>query len=234
MRTCIERSVEAKVVSAKNGMWSHSDLQRRGWTQSLIRRYAGEPDATVENPRYRTPNGMKLFDKTRILTIEASKEFKEALVKSIPRRIAGVTAAAECVEEAVEIVDALNIRLPDLSLSKVLERAIDDYNQRAPEHRQETTLASRSSDPQTLRRITVDYLVALTGRYDEELLCLYGRPGLRLAYTYLRWRVLQAIEEKFPRLAPECASQVAALLSDGETPHGCLIPTSRESGVLNA
>lgn len=214
MHTIIEQCVDAKVVSAKNGMWSHSDLQRRGWTHALIRRYAGNPDATTQNPRYRSPHAMKLFDKTRILAIEASSEFRHALVNSIPRRIAGVAAAAEGVEDAIAKVDALDIRLPDIPLGKVLERAIDDYNQRGPEHRTHTRVASRSTDPHALRRMTVEYLLALAGRYEEELVLLYGRPGQKMAFAYLRWRVLSAIAAQYPRLAPECESQITALFGE--------------------
>lgn len=41
-------------------------LKERGWTDGMIRRFLGEPDATRPNPHYKCAAPMKLYELKRV------------------------------------------------------------------------------------------------------------------------------------------------------------------------
>jgi hypothetical protein len=53
-----------------------SELLRRGWTQSLIKKLLGHPDQLERNPHHRSGPKMRLYARTRVLQAEASPDFR--------------------------------------------------------------------------------------------------------------------------------------------------------------
>ena len=53
-----------------------SDLKSRGWTETAIAKFLGEPDSTRQNRRYRSAAPVKLYRKARVELAEASPEFQ--------------------------------------------------------------------------------------------------------------------------------------------------------------
>ena len=56
------------------------------WTDTLIKKFAGEPDELKENPMYKCAEPMCLYLKSRIIEIEKKPEFVAELKKSYKRR----------------------------------------------------------------------------------------------------------------------------------------------------
>ena len=73
-----------KMVFSDEKSFSRNELYNRYWTKTLIDRFLKEHDSVefsnyIGWPRY-------LYDKKRVLNIEDSFEFKQALTKSVIRR----------------------------------------------------------------------------------------------------------------------------------------------------
>jgi len=51
------------------------DLRHRGWTEALIRQFAGAADDFVPNPHHPTGPSMRLYRSDRITAIEATDNF---------------------------------------------------------------------------------------------------------------------------------------------------------------
>src|SRR5262249_19448439 len=66
-------------------------LRNRGWTDGLIRRFLGDPDAT--QPRQWWDSLEPLYAAERVQRVEATAAFKEALTRLEPRRAAARAAA---------------------------------------------------------------------------------------------------------------------------------------------
>ena len=56
------------------------------WTDTLIKKFAGEPDMYKKNPVYSSADPMALYSKERIMEIEKKPEFVAEMKKSYKRR----------------------------------------------------------------------------------------------------------------------------------------------------
>ena len=59
--------------------YSVRQLLERGWTQTMIQKLLGLPDATKPNPCYSSAPPMKFYIKERVESIEASAAFKPSV-----------------------------------------------------------------------------------------------------------------------------------------------------------
>jgi hypothetical protein len=82
---CIAKSWHGQRCPAE---LSYSDIKRRGWTDSLIRKYLPLPDRTAPNPHHPNGRDMRLYAIWRVETAETSAEVQEQINKSIQRRSA--------------------------------------------------------------------------------------------------------------------------------------------------
>ena len=62
------------------------DLQARGWTESLVKRFLGDPDTMLSVNHFSNYTGKRAYSIDRVHEIESSVEFEEALQKSLRRR----------------------------------------------------------------------------------------------------------------------------------------------------
>ena len=62
-----------------------SELEGRGWTESLARRLLGEADKTVTDPRYPRLPSKKLYAVARVMEAESTDDFREARKKKSAR-----------------------------------------------------------------------------------------------------------------------------------------------------
>jgi hypothetical protein len=79
--------LEKDFISASGLKW------QRFWTDSLIKKFLGEPDKLGINPHYRTGPRVRLYNLKRVVDVEKSPEFKEAFVASQKRSKQLKTAA---------------------------------------------------------------------------------------------------------------------------------------------
>lgn len=72
-----------------NGICVHLDVQQlrsRGWTDALIQRFLGAPDARVSVDHWANYSGKRVFFLERVELAEASRDFLTAFDTSVRRR----------------------------------------------------------------------------------------------------------------------------------------------------
>jgi hypothetical protein len=191
---------------------STAGLQARGWTATLMRRFLGEPDRTVDNPHYKSAAPMRLYWLARVVEAEASPGFAAASARARRRQAAAVVAVETKRESMRRHVDALRVTVPILQRDELYRRACEHYNERQATRRDPWEYDEADpgrSDQGFLHRISVNYLRHELTMYEHELDRLYGRVGGEEAYHAIRDKVLEAIAEAYPFLVEECQRQRA-------------------------
>jgi hypothetical protein len=79
--------LEKDFISASGLKW------QRFWTDSLIRKFLGEPDKLGINPHYRTGPKVRLYNLKRVVDVEKTPEFQEAFIASQKRSKQSKTVA---------------------------------------------------------------------------------------------------------------------------------------------
>ena len=91
-----------KMVFSEQKSFSRNELYNRYWTKTLIDRFLKEHDSVefsnyIGWPRY-------LYNKKKVLNIEASFEFKKAFTKSIKRRrFSGISSRSRLKKGTITI-----------------------------------------------------------------------------------------------------------------------------------
>ena len=76
-----KRPARAVDGDAKGNMFTRADLKSRGWTDGMTKRLLGGPDSTKESGRNGFP-AAHLYDRQRVLNVEETSEFQDALGKA--------------------------------------------------------------------------------------------------------------------------------------------------------
>jgi hypothetical protein len=185
-----------------------SELKQRGWTDSAIRKFLGEPDKLKPNPHYKKAPPMRLYDSDRVEQTEESEEWKEWYQKSLDRREKQSQAMQESAQkkrqELIEKAKAmLEYHFPE---KKPTPQAVISHWW---ENRQNHELsrdrfdaffalsipAQEDLDAETLNRWAQNMLRHEYTNYDEICLFLGGEIGKEEAYNALRGTVDKAIDE---------------------------------------
>lgn len=183
-------------------------LARPGWTKAAVDRFLGAPDQTKPNPMYRSGAPMRLYSGDRIKAVESTDTWRTWSTKSALRSERARAVAERRRAEVLEWVDCLHIALPPSDEEKLVKCAVAHYNLLWEERGQYEKHATVHDDREFLDRITVNYLRHEVSHYERDLDRLYGKTGADEARLRLKERVLQAIAQAFPFLAPECGHQV--------------------------
>lgn len=203
--------------------FSTQELEARGWTKGLIKKFMPEP-SDIKYFRYGCQHFYGIY---RVQEIEASSEFKHLQAKALHRRDAG-RASAE--KRKADYLDYLKNRMPvrvrELPLDEVTDDAIRSYNaykgwksQFVDDYYQS---ASLNSGQGFLERITVNYIRHHLTRYDDLLESQYGKLGKQEALEIIQIRIFQAIADAYPTLRDECDRQLVRRgLLPSLPPKGC-------------
>lgn len=175
------------------------DLLSRGWSKTAIDRILGAPDRTS---RRRGGGHYCHYSADRVV---AAEQMHQDWRRSDARSQAGKVAAERRANALEASIAALNIELPKLSGTELLDAAIAAHN--AWNSDSNCLGASHSSDPEFLERIQVNYLRHECSRYDVELGRIAGQVGRDRAHETLRDLVYNAISDAYPQLATECWRQ---------------------------
>lgn len=199
------------IVITKEQCYSGKDLLARGWTKSIIAKFAGAPD--IEIPFRFMGNDViaKYYSKASIELIEKSDEFIEQFEKSKTRKESAVKAVETKVNAIIEFAWTVPIEITfqDSSLVKITKQAIHHYNERQWDFEHcDAIFANVNSDKKFLARITVNYLRHCRSTYDNSLEYYSGKVGVDEAYCIIKTRILSAIANVFPDLAEECNNQM--------------------------
>lgn len=81
-----ERAERAKMLESFDYFTKSMLKEQWMWTDTLIKKFAGEPDMYKKNPVYSSADPMALYSKERIMEIEKKPEFVTEMKKSYKRR----------------------------------------------------------------------------------------------------------------------------------------------------
>ena len=81
---------------------SKPKLKERGWTDGMVRKFLGEPDATRPNPHYKCAAPMGLYDVKRVEKVERSAKFKAEMEKLAGRKQSAQKAVKTKMQKAIE------------------------------------------------------------------------------------------------------------------------------------
>lgn len=185
-------------------------VRERGWTNSMIKRFLGEPDRTAYNPYGRGGEPrIKLFLTARVEAAESQAEFAAAQLKAMARSRASQRAADTKSATLLRLVEQIEITVRVLPLAELYEHACAHFNC-APRRERDGSYASvkaltaptaTAEDCAFLARITRNFIRhELTG-YDSHINALYKQVGRKQAYQLLRTRVEAEISKVYAALA---------------------------------
>lgn len=164
-----------------------------------------QPVKKVVNPRYKCAPPAALYDKKEI---EAMKDSDVVARLRSPERKAAANKACDTKQKKLlAAIEAINIEVPVMDLDKLIDRAINSYNDFKSGKCIDFLYADRTSDKAFLDRITVNYLRHELTSYDNHLADIYGKVGVRSAYAELNEKIYEAIADAYPDLEDECYRQ---------------------------
>jgi len=181
-----------------------SALKERGWTDSLIKKFLGEPDEKRENPHYRSAAPMRMYNPDRVQSVEATDDFLEAYAKAIARSKTGKIIAERKATELVEKAKLLTIAVTRLPIDQLRQEAIKSYN----DSHWYSACATEDSNLSFLARIMVNYIRHSLTEYDRNLEELAGKIGVQEAIDVIRRRIYTEITETYPEFTTECDRQL--------------------------
>lgn len=189
-----------------------SKIKERGWTDTMINRFLGEPDQRKTNPHYRSGPPMRLFALARIEATEQRPDVNEQIAKTLARRPARKAAARKAVEtktaQLLREVEEMAVEVEVLPAKEARRLAIESYNDWQFERGDSDNFAFEASCPDFLDRITVNFVRHELTEYDESLEETAGRVGVNVAVSIIREKVYGAIAAAYPHLRKECEKQV--------------------------
>lgn len=185
-------------------MLNKSQIKGRGWTESQIKRFLGEPDKKRKNWRYRR-SLICLYDPERVEKIESTDEFKRAQMKAVSRRKAALEAAERKRTAIENYIESLNIVVQQMDWDDLVREACLSYN--SNRSLSANVAASSNSNQEFLERIMVNFLRHECSRYERELSQVSHNVGAAEARLLLKCRILDAIGDAYPDLALECSNQ---------------------------
>ena len=177
-----------------------SVLKEHGWTATMIERFLKTPDAYKQNPCYRSAAPMKLYDPARVKRIERTKVFKETLEESAKRKQSAQKAVETKRQKALEYAKTVDITIPVMDFDRLRVLACRHYNNLHYNDLHFMLADPKSSDPDFLGRITVNYLRHECSEYEDYLVDIYGVIGNHSAYMILKQRVNEKIFNTYPEL----------------------------------
>lgn len=191
---------------------SKAGLKERGWTDTGITKFLGPCDKTAVNPHYRKAAPMHLFLVDRVVAAEQTDAYRQFTEKN-KNRVTGAKKAVKTKKERLlEELMGWQINVKKKKYHKVVRNAINSYNSfhhmLNVERGHEYIKASKNSDPEFLRRITVNYLRHNLSSYEERLDDLFGKVGKTEAYIILNRKIYESIAKAYPDLAEECERQM--------------------------
>lgn len=199
--------------------YNKTELKQRGWTDTAIAKFLGNPDRKGKNRKGRRGK-VSLYFKDNVHRAEATPQFKEWKLQSKVRSQASLRAAEK---KRQETLDKVTSRLDSIDLKdeyKYLSR--QELRQRSSasflgiERRREQRsrgkyvaeqITSRRTDA-FFNRIEANYLRHEGTVYDNELKEYFNATGVGQAIDMVRERIYGVIAEYYPHLEEECEKQL--------------------------
>ena len=181
-------------------------LKARGWTESMIKQYLGEPDELKPNPYYKSAAPMRLYNLKRVEKVEKSKKFIEAKAAADRRKESAAKGVATKVDKAIQYAKTVKIEVPIIDYDTLVKHACRHYNdwhecdRNGMPNLDFIPADPKHSDPEFLHRITINYLRHECTSYDDELDKLFGKTGTHEAHQILQRRINKEIRATYPQM----------------------------------
>ena len=181
----------------------YSSLKERGWTDAMIRDYQLTPDKLVPNPHYRCMGEMKLYRIDKLTAIESGDWFKERYAKSLKRREAARKASTDVAnrkrKETMELIDSIEIKIPNWSKERMFSTAINHYNNMWQNRGRYDKYIDdyHHLDNENLERITANFVRHGLTDYNDVLNELCDCVGVGAAHDILQERINSLVHEKY-------------------------------------
>ncbi len=184
-----------------------SDLEVRGWTKGMIKKYMPKPCKTLSNrPAYGVTN---LFSESRVLETEGEPSFEKLKRKSAERSIKAKDLAEGRRSKRIESIEEIEIPIEKADDEILLRLSIDNYNVlQLGKNSGLSESASVSSEPEFLERIQVNYIRHELTPYESLLAAQFRQIGRDEAERIIREKVLVKIGEVYPHLKDEADRQL--------------------------
>lgn len=105
-----------------------TDLKKRGWTESIIKKLNLQPDLLKQNPHYKKAPLMKLYSIESVEKLEQSNKFIELLKNSEKRKKSAKKAVETKINKIIDYIKSLTIIIPKKSIEELRNDAIEHYN----------------------------------------------------------------------------------------------------------
>lgn len=201
---------------------SKAGLKTRGWTDSMISIFLGNPDLERFNPHYKSAPKMKLYKLSRIINLEGTEEFNIRRIKSEQRSKVMKKVAKNKEMRLLEEIKRLEISVRIISPESLLKASIKGYNDfheyvSMERGNYDFVPADSGSDKSFLQRIQVNYLRHNLTEYDHELENVAGKIGIAKAILMIKEKVYDAIALAYPYLSQECNRQKQRVYTLGQS-----------------
>ena len=183
--------------------FNKQNLKDRGWTEAGIKKFLGSHDTERPNPIYKKAAPQKLYEKKKVLQVEASADFQAWMTTSQKRKQAANAATETKRENLICDIQEIAFEIPKLPIVSLLKRACEHYNERQFDRRTTWLADPQTSDPDFLARISCNYLRHVLSDYEWELRDLYGQVGKDEAYNIIKDKVTAAINTVYPNLTAD-------------------------------
>lgn len=196
--------------------FSTQQLEERGWTKSLIKKFLPQPD-DVQYFRY---GCAYFYGHVHVKNIEATEEFLQLQAKALKRRETGKTVTEKRKKEYLDYLEnRMPVRVREVQEEELIKEACDSYNRHQRDRawrRYErgfgdddftTFEADQNSDQHFLDRIIVNYIRHDLTSYDNLLSSTHGKLAKEEAIQIIRRRVFVAIAETYPNYCEEIKRQ---------------------------
>ena len=217
------------------------DLVEKGWTKTLIAKFAGNPDKFKRHSGYK--NLLCLYDSDRISSIESTNEFREALEFSVLRRKQVQETKKTNKEKAwserklfleskiktiIEDYSNIDIDVYLVPVEGVEVAALQDWNDRVNEkidyflRKHDSRWEDFFEETVCTSRMAVNFIRHRLTNYEDEIDALRRLsnsfddfaipfPEHRQCYKLLKTATIRAIAEKYPKFSTECCRQIAIM-----------------------
>jgi len=217
------------------------DLVEKGWTKTLIAKFAGNPDKFKRHSGYKNP--LCLYDSDRISLIESMDEFREALELSVLRRkkvqetkkINKEKAWSEKqsfleskIKTIIDDYSNIAIDVKSIPVEDIEVAALQSYNHWVNDkidyflRKHDSRWEEFFEETVCTNRMAVNFIRHRLTNYEDEIDALRRLsnsfdgfaipfPEHRQCYKLLKTATIRAIAEKYPKFATECCRQIAIM-----------------------
>lgn len=199
--------------------YNKTELKERGWTETAITKFLGNPDRKGKNRKGRKGK-VSLYFKERVHHAEQTPNFKEWKLKSATRSQASLAAAEKKRQETLTKVSSRldSIDLKDeykhLTRQELRHQASESFlaiEKRREERSRGKYVAEQITSRRTdafFDRIEANYLRHEGTVYDEELKEYFNATGVGQAIDMVREKIYNTIASYYPHLERECEKQL--------------------------